>query len=138
MLLSWFGCGDETEQDGEKKTYAQNLLDSRDAGFQLKTLNDLKAIGQALNMYRIEHSSYPAGSFEELVKALEPHSMMQVPRQDGWGYPYIYTSTGNSYQLSSPGKDGRGGHSTDNRFDRHDYDHSITYASGGFTAAPTR
>jgi hypothetical protein len=137
IMLAASGCGDK-DQDGEEKSYAQGLLDSRDAGFQLKTLNDLKAMGQALSMYRIEHNGYPAGGFDELVRALEPHAMAQVPRRDGWGNAYIYTSDGSSYQLSSPGKDGRGGHSTDNGFDRFDFDHSITYADGGFTAAPAR
>ena len=128
-------CGDKEDESA----YAQMTLARIEANKRLKTMNDLRQIGMALNMFRIDNGAFPTGDFETgLVPALEPGHMALVPREDGWGNPYIYTSDGSTYQLSSPGKDGKGGHSSDNHFDKYDFDHSITFANGAFTAAPAK
>ena len=133
-------CGEKpADEEVDRSSYAQMTLARIEGNKQLKTMNDLRQIGMALSMFRIDNGSFPGGDFETgLIPALEPAHMAQIPRNDGWGNAFIYTSDGSTYQLSSPGKDGRGGHSSDIHFDRYDFDHSITYANGAFTASPAR
>lgn len=81
---------------------------------------DLRAIANALDMYRLENFTYP--STDQNLKALveQPRGYPPAPNwntsgylrklpKDPWGQPYIYMSPGKTrdYDLLSMGGDGR-------------------------------
>jgi general secretion pathway protein G len=79
---------------------------------------DMKNIGSALAMYRLDNGDYP--TTEQGLRALAERpttapvppawrSYLQQPPQDPWGHPYAYAAEGGSYTISSLGKDGKPG-----------------------------
>lgn len=82
---------------------------------------DIKTIGAALKMYRLDNGDYPTG--QQGLKALvERSSLPPVPSSfpaegylaevpnDPWGNPYIYTAPApGGFELKSLGKDGKAG-----------------------------
>jgi len=83
---------------------------------------DLRSIGAALKMYRLDNGSYP--STEQGLAALSKAPTVGTPApnwnrdgylpetpQDPWGHPYVYRSPGTAadYDLLSLGKDGKPG-----------------------------
>lgn len=71
--------------------------------------NDAQAqialLGQALDLYRLEHHTYP--TTEEGIEAIRPYLKKVIPK-DPWGNLYIYSSPGEhgDYDLVSYGADG--------------------------------
>jgi general secretion pathway protein G len=84
---------------------------------------DLKSIGAALKMYRLDNGSYPTTEQGLAALATKPSTgpaatnyaadayLAQTPA-DPWGHPYVYRSPGASgagFDLLSLGKDGKPG-----------------------------
>lgn len=84
---------------------------------------DLKSIGAALKMYRLDNGSYPTTEQGLAALAAKPTSgppatnyaadayLAQAPT-DPWGHPYLYRSPGESgagFDLLSLGRDGKPG-----------------------------
>jgi general secretion pathway protein G len=89
-----------------------------------KAVSDIEAIGTALDLYAADNGRYP--TTEQGLEALRtPPTRPPQPRSwngpylkkplpaDPWGSPYAYESPGardpNTYDLYSPGADGRPG-----------------------------
>ena len=93
---------------------------------------DLKAIGSALEMYRLDNRSYPdtQQGLEALVQRpptgadnWNPEGYLARMPVDPWGNPYLYLAPGSkgSYDLWSHGADGReGGQGLDADLDSRD------------------
>ncbi|UAJ11853.1 type II secretion system major pseudopilin GspG [Polymorphobacter megasporae] len=84
---------------------------------------DLKSIGAALKMYRLDNGSYPTTEQGLAALVTKPSTgpaatnyaadgyLQQAP-SDPWGHPYIYRSpgaTGGGFDLLSLGRDGKPG-----------------------------
>lgn len=84
---------------------------------------DLKSIGAALKMYRLDNGSYPTTEQGLAALVTKPATgpaatnyatdgyLQQAP-SDPWGHPYVYRSpgaTGGGFDLSSLGRDGKPG-----------------------------
>jgi len=84
--------------------------------------SDIKAISNALNLYRLDNFNYPStdqglealvskpGGFPE-AKNWNPEGYLQKTPQDPWGNEYLYVSPGTNgpYDLYSYGADGKEG-----------------------------
>jgi general secretion pathway protein G len=84
--------------------------------------SDLAAIGQALDMYKLDNSTYPTTDqgLEALVtkpsgnpepRNWNPSGYLKKLPEDPWRRPYLYTSPaqGAPYEIRSLGADGRDG-----------------------------
>jgi hypothetical protein len=98
----------------EGTSYPEVLLGALDRGKIDKTKNDLRGIAGALSAYQADRGGYPVGEGIGVLKsALSPNYMVLVPERDAWGHPISYSSNGNSYRITAPGKDGRIGSADD-------------------------
>lgn len=84
--------------------------------------SDIRAIGNALNLYRLDNFNYPStdqglealttkpAGFPE-AKNWNPEGYLPKTPKDPWGNDYIYISPGNNgpYDLYSHGADGKEG-----------------------------
>lgn len=91
-----------------------NLMDKPDKARQVAAQNDVRAIYNALRMYRMDKSRYP--SPQEGLSALtkregtaEPY-LDKLPN-DPWNNPYVYINPGihNAVDVMSYGADGKPG-----------------------------
>ena len=113
------------------------LLNAIDRGKQKRTMADMRSVGTALGTYQVDNSQFVVGAIGVLDTQLTTGGYMGVvPNNDGWNNVYVYTGGISSYSLSSGGKDGGAAHSTDNNFDKYDFNHAITLSNGVFTSAP--
>lgn len=64
----------------------------------------IEMLGQALDLYRLEHHKYP--TTEEGLDALKSYLKKDIPK-DPWGNPYVYTAPGDhgDYDLIAYGAD---------------------------------
>ena len=98
-----------------------NLLNAVQRGKQKRTMSDVRALATAVEAYAVDNNLYPTASCQAglFVTAgtvvdtasftkLTPTYIAQPPKQDGWGrfLKYGYASTGNDYNIWSPGRDG--------------------------------
>ncbi len=67
----------------------------------------MKSIGQALKMYKIDHSTYPNAGLDELASKGYFESK-EVPT-DPWKQPFVYTNSGDEFDIVSLGADGSEG-----------------------------
>lgn len=97
-----------------------NVMGRPDEARVTTAKTDIRTISSALKMYRLDNGGYP--TTEQGLKALaERPSAAPVPAnypsepylqdtpQDPWGNPYVYASTGSSFELKSLGRDGKPG-----------------------------
>lgn len=88
-------------------------------GRRTKAIMDIKAMEQALDLYKADTGNYPTTE-QGLDALIIPPSTPPVPAKwngpylrqrqvptDPWGYPYEYASDGEDYVLFSVGKDGQ-------------------------------
>lgn len=76
----------------------------------LRTRNQLRGFGIALNAYFTDNKAYPLGkSIDDLAAALAPKYMFNVPREDAWGrmFQYEASADGQHYRIVSGGSDGK-------------------------------
>jgi len=88
----------------------------RDWEMAEQTIDDIRTIENALEVYAVEHLRYPiaVSTWDELEAILIPRFVMSLPEHDAWGTRFVvYTSdTGDSYEIVSFGKDRRPGERT--------------------------
>lgn len=74
-----------------------------------RTMEDMRAVADALYVYRLENERFPAGDYASLKEALVPHPLRELPETDAWGQPYVYvvSEDRNHYRLISAGADGK-------------------------------
>src|SRR5262245_53809936 len=113
------------------------LLQRRD---QLRNLTNMRAIGSAVEAYAVDHQEYPHGNSTvlEIRQYLEPLYIKKTPTKDTWGNLFLYNSTedGQSYTITSYGKD----HKPDGQGTYKGvitrFTNDIRFSQGSFTAFP--
>lgn len=97
-----------------------NVISKPDEARVAKAKSDIRAIGTALEFYRLDNSTYP--STEQGLAALvtQPNGYPEaknwnpegyLPRipVDPWGEPYVYTNAGTKFDIYSYGADRKEG-----------------------------
>ncbi len=99
---------------------APKIVGRTDEARRTKAAADLRAIEQALNLYKLDNGTYP--TTEQGLQALvtkpesgivpvrwNPEGYLEKLPVDPWGTPYLYLSNGERYTLRSLGADGEEG-----------------------------
>lgn len=99
---------------------APKVMGRTDEAKRTKAAADLRAVQQALNLYRLDNGSYP--TTDQGLQALvtkpqsgvvpqrwNPEGYLEKVQADPWGHPYVYLSNGERYTLKSFGADGEEG-----------------------------
>lgn len=109
------------------------IVGRTDEARRTKAIADLKAIEQALNLYRIDAGSYPTTNqgLAALVRRPEtppvpktwnPNGYLERVPVDPWGNALVYLSDGTRFTLRSLGADGiEGGDGNAADLDSHDF-----------------
>lgn len=97
-----------------------NLAGRQDQAQVTAALSDLRALGNALEMYKLDNFNYP--STEQGLQALverpsgfpeaknwKPGGYVRKLPEDPWGNPYRYIATDGGFELYSLGADGQEG-----------------------------
>jgi type II secretory pathway pseudopilin PulG len=79
---------------------------------QKRTMGDMRTIATAWEARAEESKTYIVGrpgnvSYEALRRVLEPTYVKHLPRTDGWGNPFRFSSTDQEYSVRSMGSDHR-------------------------------
>lgn len=100
-----------------------NVLPSQDKAMRVKAQSDIATLGQALEMYRLDNTTYP-GAAEGLGALKTPPASLAMPQNyrsggyvkdvpnDPWGRPYQYQVPGKNgapFEIFSLGADGKPG-----------------------------
>jgi general secretion pathway protein G len=116
-----------------------NLINAIDKGKQSRTMNDIKAIAGAIEMYAVDNNTYPrVDSYSALVPLIQPNHIKQAPAGDGWNHGWVFmgdTTNGEDYTIISLGKDGKA--SVMNGGTTNDFDCDIVYSNGAFFQWPS-
>jgi general secretion pathway protein G len=96
---------------------APRLLGRAEEARRTKAIADMKAIEQALELYRLDSGDYPTTG-QGLEALVEKPAIPPIPRNwkpegylervpfDPWGNPYVYVAGGGRFTLRSHGADG--------------------------------
>lgn len=94
--------------------YADALLDALDHGKLEQVRGTFQTAHTGITGYSTAEGSYPVtNQMEEMVRLVCPAYVRSLPVLDPWGRPYLYTSSGSSYELRCAGKDGAPGNGDD-------------------------
>lgn len=99
---------------------APKIMGRTDEARRTKAAADLRAIEQALHLYKLDNGTYP--TTEQGLQALvtkpetgvipirwNPDGYLEKVPTDPWGHTYLYLSDGERYTLKSLGADGEEG-----------------------------
>lgn len=99
---------------------APKIMGRTDEAKRTKAAADLRAIQQALNLYKLDNGRYP--TTEQGLQSLvikpqvgivparwNPEGYIEKVQRDPWGNEYLYLSNGDRYTLKSFGADGEEG-----------------------------
>ncbi len=117
-----------------------NLRDAMDRAKQKATMTNMKAIGNALEMYAIDHNLYPRGLTDAdagtITGFLSPLYLRTVPKADDWSNPWHLDTdaSGTQYTISSYGRDGIPG--TNPGGQTNDFNCDIIFTNGSFYQRP--
>ena len=91
------------------------LLAAITEGRRRTTTQAMQQLAEGVEKYRTMNGSLPtARDIVALTDILHPAYMKDLVREDGWGHPIIYETTGNTaFRLISLGPDGRRGTTDD-------------------------
>jgi general secretion pathway protein G len=95
-----------------------NLRNAMDRARQKATMTNMRGIGNALEMYSVDHNTYPRGLTDAggsaLSGLLSPIYMRTVPPADEWNNPWHVdtNASGSQYTIISYGRDGAPGTNT--------------------------
>jgi general secretion pathway protein G len=84
-----------------------NLLNSLGRARQKRTMADIRALGESIEMYQIDHYYYPdytGVTAENLGNVLRIY-VKNYNTTDGWNRPFWYGSNGEHYTVVSYGSD---------------------------------
>ena len=73
----------------------------------LQTMSDLQTLGVAVESRATDTNDYPNVSFEQLEALVAPTYIVEVPKIDAWGTPFLYVADGAHYRFVSAGADRR-------------------------------
>lgn len=99
---------------------APKVMGRTDEAKRTKAAADLRAVQQALNLYRLDNGGYPTTDQGLHALVSKPQNgtvpqrwnlegYLEKIQTDPWGYPYMYLSNGDRYTLKSFGADGEEG-----------------------------
>jgi len=99
---------------------APKVMGRTDEAKRTKAAADLRAVQQALNLYRLDNGGYPTTDqgLQALVNKPQsgkmpqrwnPEGYLEKVQADPWGHEYMYLSNGERYTLKSLGADGEEG-----------------------------
>ena len=104
---------------------------------QRSSMANMRAIGNQLQIYQNDFTSYPAGglSIDQVANLLLPATNVLVPTQDAWYHDFGYESDGmTSYTVESYGRRGVPGANI-TPATSNDFDLDIVLSNGQFVAA---
>jgi len=92
---------------------APKIIGRTDDARRTKAAADIRAIEQALQLYKLDNGAYPR-DIRELITpagggAWAGEGYLDREPVDPWGVPYVYASDGQSYLVKSYGADGSDG-----------------------------
>jgi type II secretory pathway pseudopilin PulG len=109
-------------------------------GNQKRNMADIRAIGTAVEAYAVDHKVYPPGNstVSAIRGYLEPTYIKKVPEKDEWGNFFLYNSTedGQSYTITSHGKDHKSDLAPNYKGIITRFTNDIRFSQGSFTAFP--
>ena len=72
-----------------------------------KTAEQIRILATAMEAYAVDNNAYPAGTLDDLEKALSPTYVEKMPRLDAWETPLrVETSKDRmNYRITSAGSD---------------------------------
>lgn len=115
-----------------------SLQTAMDKAKQRGTMADMRSLGQAVQIYQVDESIFPASGTPSptLVIILQSYIKNTLPAKDRWNHTYAYSSDSSTwYSVESYGKDGIDGvdisPATKLRFEQ-----DLVYASGHFVSSP--
>ena len=78
---------------------------------EFETINAINAIFIASGSFAVDNNRYPGNAPEfrpvsELAAELEPNYIPELPLNDGWGRPLLYSSLPGAFVLASYGENG--------------------------------
>jgi general secretion pathway protein G len=117
-----------------------NLRNAMDRAKQKATMSNMRSIGNALEMYSVDHNTYPRGLNDAGAGALQPLLspvyMRTVPSGDEWKNPWHIdtNASGSQYTIVSTGRDGQLG--SDNGGPFSDVNCDIVYTNSAFYQWP--
>ena len=84
------------------------LVNAVQRGRQSRTMADIRTAALAIASYETDHSAFPSasGTLGDIAQYLEPTYIRNVPLNDGWNRPLLYTGTSESYTILSYGGNG--------------------------------
>lgn len=88
---------------------AINVLPSQDKAMRVKAEADIKTLGQAMEMYRLDNAAYP-GATDGLSALVSPPASLVMPqnyRSGGYIKSLPADPWGRSYQYRAPGRNGQ-------------------------------
>ena len=95
-----------------------NLRNAMDRAKQKATMADMKSIGNALELYSVDHNTYPRGMADAntsmVAPFLSPGYIKTMPPGDGWNNSWHIdtNASGTVYTITSYGRDGAAGTAT--------------------------
>jgi general secretion pathway protein G len=117
-----------------------NLRNAMDRAKQKATMTNMRGIGNALEMYSVDHNTYPRGLTDAggaaLSNLLSPIYMRTVPPTDEWNNPWHVdtNATGSQYTITSFGRDGSPGNNSGGA--TADFNCDIVYTNSAFYQWP--
>ena len=117
-----------------------NLRNAMDRAKQKATMTNMRGIGNALEMYSVDHNTYPRGLTDAtgaaLTGLLSPVYMRTVPPTDEWNNPWHVdtNATGSQYTITSYGRDGSPGNNSGGATS--DFNCDIIYTNSAFYQWP--
>jgi general secretion pathway protein G len=114
------------------------LGNALEKGRQKATMADMRTVGRAIELYRVDNGFLPdsSGGLIPLIPVLIPYQTSVVPTSDHWNHTYMYTSdSSGNFSLESYGKDGIDGANI-TIATRFNFDEDIVLSNGLFVASP--
>jgi general secretion pathway protein G len=118
-----------------------NLRNALDRAKQKATMQNMKAIGNALEMYSVDHNTYPhslSNADSAAISAmLSPLYLRTVPPGDGWNNAWHIdtNATGSQYTITSFGRDDQPGSNAGGQ--TNDVNCDIIYTNSAFYQWPS-
>ena len=113
------------------------MITAMEKSRQRTTMANMRSIGNQLQIYQNDVTSYPAGSLTmvQVATALLPISKTRIPTEDAWQHEFGYASDGlSAYTVESYGRDGVPGADI-SPSQANNFDLDIVLSNGQFTAA---
>src|SRR5207248_9623897 len=87
--------------------YLTQIVPAGHRSKQKRTMADMRTIATGLEAWADEHHQYPVvANVDALVPLLEPAYVKRLARVDGWGRPFRYEISKETYTITSAARDG--------------------------------